>query len=320
MIIFLYGSDSYHLKQTKEEFINRYRAKYKSGVNLFSFDFSDINDLNGLDDTFRTSSFFNEHKLIVCTNLFSKKSVSDKIASYLKTQKISDYTDATLVVVENLSEKDLTSKHKELFKLLSNKDNTVKIINPLEGAKLVEWAKNEFQARGCLIREEALKKLIETIGNNDWMLINEINKLANYQNGGEIRTEHVNLITHKLIGLNIFDLIDAIAQKNKPKAYSLLYQELKSSRDSYYILTMIIYQFRNLLIVRGLQDQGLPQTDIAKKAKLHPFVVKKALSSLSRFEPEELKTKYSQLLFADTSFKTGQNYLEDILYGLINTY
>ena len=320
MIIFLYGSDSYRLKQAKSEFINRYQAKYASGVNIFYFDFSEINDLSSLDNALRISSFFNEHKLMVCQNLFNKKTTSDKMTAYLQNQKIFDYPDATLLVVDDLSEKELASKHKELFKLLSGKNNTVKIIHTLEGISLAKWIKQEFQDRNCLIQSDAIKKLIEIIGNTSWALINEINKLANYSNGGEIKAQQVELLTHQSTDLNIFNLIDAVAQKNKLTAYGLLYQELKSNRDPYYILTMIIYQFRNLLNIKGLQDDGYSQAEIAKKAKLHPFVVKKSSANLLKISGEELKNKYNKLLWADTSFKTGQNNLADTLFTLINSY
>lgn len=317
MIIFLYGSDSYRLKQAKNDIVGRYQAKYTSGVNLFSFDFSEINDLSGIDDAIRTSSFFNEHRLIICRNLFSSKPTADKMILYLKDQKISNYPDATLVAIENLSEKDLTLKHKELFKLLSNRDNTVKIINSLEGVDLAEWIKNEFQARGCSIRNEALKKIIEIADNTSWGLINEINKLANYQNGGEVKSEHINLLASRTIEANIFDLIDAIAQKNKPKAYSLLYQELKSSRDPYYILTMIIYQFRNLLTIKDLQKRNCSESEISKKAKIHPFTTKKISNSSKNFTIEELKSTYQHLSLLDIRSKNGLINLKDQLCQFI---
>lgn len=315
MIIFVYGSDGYRLKQVKEDYINRYKAKYQSGVNSFSFDFSETSNLGDLDDATRSFSFFNEHKLLVCSNSFSNKIIAEKIFSFLKEQKVEKDPSVTFLAVDNLPEKDLLTKHKELFKLLSAKDNIVKAIASLEGTKLFKWIKNEFQVKGCQVQNEVVKKLVEVVGNDSWMLSNEINKLASYSSWEEVKLEHIKLLTSQTVDLNIFDLIDAIAQKNKLKAYELLYQELESGQDPYYILTMIIYQFRNLLTVKGLQEQGLSQADIAKKAKLHPFVVKKTLKS--PFQLEEISLTHSNLLNFDNGFKMGKTNLEDSLYGLI---
>lgn len=317
MLIFLYGSDGYRLKQAKEEYINRYKAKYPSGVNLFSFDFSVISDINGLDDALRISSFFNEHKLLLCYGLFNNKTTAEKIFSLLKSWRINEDQDVTVLIVESLPEKDLIAKNKELFNYLSDKKNTIKIIRPLEGADLAKWVKSEFQSRECQIQNEVIKKLIDVVGTSSWDLTNEINKLANYSSRGEVKMEYINLLASKSPELNIFDLIDTVAQKNKPKAFGLLYKELKSTRDPYYILTMIIYQFRNLLMVKGLQEQGLSQSDIAKKAKLHPFVVKKTETQIKSFQIDELKTKYKKLLEADINAKKGDNKLENYLYNFI---
>ena len=160
MIIFLYGTDSYRIKQTKEDHINRHQKKYQSGINLLSFDFSATNDAHDLEDALRTVSFFNEHKLLVCRNLFDNKETAEKVFLFLKNQKPTENQDVTVLVVESLSEKDLNTKHKELFKLLSNKANAIKVINPLEGAELTEWIRSEFQTRNCQIQNEVIRKLI----------------------------------------------------------------------------------------------------------------------------------------------------------------
>ena len=283
---------------------------------MFYFDFSETSDLVGLYDTLKISSFFNEHKLLICRNLFSNKATSEKILSFLKELGVMEDQDITVLVIESSSEKDLILKHRELFKLLSNKDNLVKTINSLTGNELYKWIKNEFQSRECQIQGEVIKKLVDIVGNNSWTLTNEINKLANYSGRGEVKTEYINLLTSRPLELNIFDLIDTVAQKNKPKAYGLLYQELKSGGDPYYILTMIIYQFRNLLMIKGLQEQGFSQGDIAKRTKLHPFVVKKAANNSKNFTIEELKSIYQHLSSLDIRFKNGLIDLNDRLCQL----
>ena len=96
-----------------------------------------------------------------------------------------------------------------------------------------------------------------------------------------------------------------------------MYCELKIGREPYYILTMIIYQVRNLLTVRGLQESGQTQVDIAKKTKLHPFVIKKAMSNLDKFSSDELIKTYNRLLSFDINSKMGRCNIEDSLYGLI---
>lgn len=314
MLIFLYGPDAYRLQETKQNIIKEYLKKHSSGVNIFDFDLSDPDNLIGLLDAIKSSSFFNEHKLLVCKNVFSNKITASTAVEYITKYKLGSISDLTLMVVENFNEKDLLLKNKELFKLLAGRDGMVKNIENLEGAKLSEWVQNELSSRECSISNDALKNLIAITGNDSWALFNEIEKLTAYADGEGIGVADIDLLVSQSKELNIFDLIDAIGAQNNKKAFELLYRELKTGRDPYYLLTMAIYQFRSLIVVKDLQRQKHSESEIAAKAKLHPFVVKKALRS--PFQLDQATKIYDRLLSIDTGFKMGNLNLEDSLYGL----
>lgn len=315
MLIFLYGPDAYRLQEAKQNITKEYKKKHSSGMNIFDFDLSNPDNLTGLLDAIKSSSFFNEHKLLVCKNVFGNKVAASTAVEYITKYTLDSMSDLTLMVVENFNEKDLVLKNKELFKLLSGKNSVVKNIESLEGTKLSEWIQDEFRLRECSIKSDALKNLIAITGNDSWALVNEIGKLCTYKKRGEMAVADVSLLTVPRADLNIFDLIDAIGAQNNKKAFELLYREFKTGRDPYYLLTMVIYQFRNLLVVKDLQRQKYSESEIATKAKLHPFVVKKALRSPFQFDG--VVKIYSQLLSIDTGFKAGRLNLEDSLYGLI---
>lgn len=320
MLIFLYGPDSYRLMQAKRALAARYKAKYPSGINLIRLDLAEANGQDDLESALKSSSFFNEHRLVVCKNIFAKKATAESIAKYIEQYRLADLPDITLMAIEDLSDKDLLSKNRPLFKLLSEKSRTVKTFEFLGRPGLSGWVKNEFQSRDCSIRNDALEVLIDLVGNNSWALINEIDKLSAYKKAGEITTHDIGLLVSSGTGLNIFDLIDALGSRKYSRTLELLHHELRTGRDPYYILTMITSQLRNLLILKGLLEKGCSQAEAAKKSGLHPFVVKKALSNVGRFDLVELKGIYSRLLTIDTSFKTGRLDLQDSLYGLAIAY
>ena len=314
MIIFLYGSDAFRLKQAKEEIINRYRNKYPSGMSLFTIDMSEAADTDILERTLKSPSFFNEHKLVVCTNIFGKKNSAELIADKLGEYSLSEATDITLVAVENMPSKDLNTKHRGLFKTLTDRKNKVQEIEPLQGNELTNWIRTEAKSRGCLLESGALRNLVEIIGNDSWAIINELDKLAGYKTGEIISDDVASLVTAKA-DLNIFELIDALGAKNQRKALELLYKELATGRDPYYILTMFIYQFRNVLTVKDLQKRGLSGGEIAQKSKLNPFVVNK-IAKTTIGENETIKI-YGRLLALDTGFKMGKLDLVNSLYNII---
>lgn len=309
--------DSYRLKQLKNDFIDRYKVRYQSGVNLSSFDFSNISSTEQLEEVLKTSSFFNEHKFIVCKNIFSKKTVAEKIAQLIKDYRLSDSKDSTLAAIEELSEKELVSKNKALFKIFSDKNSTVKVVDKFEGVKLTDWVKNEVETRNCKIKNQSIQNLIDIVGNDTWALTNEIEKLASYKQTGEITTEDIKLLVSSKTDLSIFELIEAISSKNNKKALELLYQELGTGRDPYYILTMVIHQFRNLLVIKDLANRGFAQIEIVKKSGFHPFVVKKIMAQIINYDVVNLKASYSKLLNLEVSSKRGLGNLSDGLYSLV---
>lgn len=316
ILIFLYGPDSYRLMQAKGALAARYKAKYPSNINLIRLDLAEANGQNDLENALKSSSFFNEHRLIICKNIFAKKATSEPIAKYIEQSQLADLPDITLMAVEDLSDKDLLSKNRPLFKLLSEKSRTVKTFEFLGKPGLSGWAKDEFRSRDCSIQNDALEVLIDLVGNNSWALINEIDKLSAYKKAGEITTQDIGLLVSPEIDLNIFDLMDALGSRNYPRTLELLHYELRTGRDPYYILTMIASQLRNLLMLKGLLEKGCSQAEVAKKSGLHPFVVKKAMAQAKNFSTTDLKTKYKNLLDIDIAAKKGIVRLEDLLYNL----
>ncbi len=317
MIIFIYGPDSYRLKQNSQTVLDNYRKKYSSGVNFFKFDFSGPAELENAEDAIKNSSFFNEVKLIVLKNIFSQKANSDRMVELVKKYNLVKERDIVLLFIENQEGKDIITKNKTLFNLLAGKDNVVRNVEYLGGEKLTKWIKNEVILRKCTIESDAIKELVITTGNESWALVNEIDKLCNFSAGGVIKKEDVAILGLKKTDLNIFDLVDAIAGKNKSLAYEILFKEIQNGRDPYYLLTMIVYGFRNLLAVRDLSDRGLPLDAIVKKARLHPFVARKTYQSAGKFSLEELKNIYGYLLDLDTRSKEGTANLTDSLFAFV---
>ncbi len=316
MLIFLYGSDAYRLKEAKQNIIKEYRKKYSSGMNVFDFDLSDAGNLERLINTVKSSSFFSEHKLIALSNVFAKKLTADKVIDIVNKYGISSVTDTTLLFSEPSHERELIAKSKDLFTLVNSKSSLVKTFNPLDGASLSRWIQKEFELRNCSINLNALNKLITVVGNDSWALINEIEKLAAYRQRGEVSIEDVGLLVNQTKELNIFDLMDAIASRNSKRSIELLYLNLASSADPYYLMSMITGQFRNLLSIKDLNENGFSQVEIVKKTGLHPFVVRKTQAQINNFRIDELKIKYKNLLEIDVNAKRGGG-LENYLYGLI---
>jgi len=257
MIIFLYGSDSYRLKENIDTIVGTYRKKHKNGINYYRFDFENGGDFDLLENAFKTVSFFDEAKLIVIKNFFSAKpTLSNKLISLVNNFKITADKKNVLVCVENKEAKELQKADKELFNFLTVKPNLVRDIAFLTGAKLRSWVTNKFKENGHNISSIAAERLISVVGNDSWALANEIEKLCNYADQAGIKTgltgKDVDLLVSRKEDDSIFDLVDAVGNQNKAKAFEMLYRLINSGRDPHYLLSMLVYHFENLLSVSDM--------------------------------------------------------------------
>lgn len=315
MVIFLYGQDTYRLTQKLREIIEEYKKIHKSGLNLRFLDFSgSAGELNFQDfkDAFQQRSIFKEKRLIVLTNIFSNKDLKQ---SFLKN--IKNLTDSKDVIV--ISEKNKILANDPLFKILKKKV-ICQEFKPLEGQSLENWVKKEIEKYRVKIEPEALQQIIDFIGNDLWRFSNEIKKLVNYKGKNSnliITKQDIELLVRPKIEPDIFQTINFLASKNKKQALSLLKKHLEKGDSPLYLLSMISFQFRNLLMIRELIDKNRPYFLISKETKLHPYVVKKSHAQAQRFSLSELKKIYQKIFEVDLNIKTGKLEPETALELLI---
>ena len=320
MIIFLYGPDTYRSKQKLNEIVEHYKKIHKSGLNLKYFEEPEMDFQNFLDEMKQTS-MFKEKKLAVLINVFLNSEFKKRFLEEVRSPtKIWWGTENIVLLYETgqIIETD------PLF-LFLKKSARLQEFKLLEGQKLKNWVKKEFDNYGIEISKEALEKLINFVGNDLWQMSNEIKKLVSYRTPrqrGEGRKENEVLFDHKLkpkdIGISgkdvellikpkietdIFQTIDAIAEKNKKRAFKFIKAHLEKGDSPFYLFSMINFQFRNLLIIKDLMEKNLSPYSLNH---LHPYVIKKSISLLEKFSFSELKKIYQKIFQLDLDVKTGK--------------
>jgi len=293
MIIFLYGEDTYRMKEKLKEIIERHKKIHKSGLNLKYFD-----DFTNLKDGIRQTSMFKEKKLAVVTNVFANPDFKEEF--FQNKKEFLDSEDIILIY----EEKDF-NKNNSLFKFLK-KNTKSQEFKFLTGQGLKAWIKKEFDKYETKIDSLVLERLIKYIGNDLWQMSNEIKKLASFRNKETLKAEDIELLVKSKIETDIFKTIDAIADKNKKQALNLLHNHLEKGDSPLYLLSMINYQFRNLLIVKDLIEKHKPYNIILKRSGLHPFVVKKSYYQSQKFTFQELKKIFQKIFKVDLDIKTGR--------------
>lgn len=303
MIILLYGPDTFRSRQKLRELKNKFTNEIdKSGLNLTELDGKKL-DVSKFENDIATPPFLAKKRMVVIENLITSNKGKKIQAEVLKILEKNKFEESILIFWEEDGEAD---KKSTLLKRLKKEkyNQQFKILTPLETKK---WADKEIKDRGGKINIKALESLVDFVGNDLWQMNSEIEKLLAYKRGEEIRVEDISELVMTKIDDDIFKLTDAIGHKNKVLAIKLISDQFKNGVSPTRLLSKIIWQFKNLLVIKsGVEDNGLNTNQLTIQTKLHPFVVKKTLAQIKNYSLEDLKKTYNQLLNIDHKIKTSR--------------
>lgn len=318
MIYLLFGENKYQIRNRVEKIKNNFLKNGGDLINLAILDGKTLNfeefqaqaiapgfffparmTQSGLPA--RTSQSGWQERLFIINNLISqgKKEIQEKIKGLLSK----DFPSHLIFL-----EEEKISPQNILFKKIKEIGKVEEFVS-LKGENLKRWIIEKIKEKGLKIQKSALELVLVSLGNNLFQLENEIEKLSLYlqeKNKNIIENEDIKILSAVTFNANIFELIDAIAERKTPKAMELLIKFLEQGEDPLSILGMINYQFKNLLMIKSLLKINLTYEQIIQKTGLHPFVVKKTIQGVANFQEEELKEIYKKLLNIDFAIKTGK--------------
>lgn len=176
----------------------------------------------------------------------------------------------------------------------------------VKGPELSDWVRSRSKASGCDISPRAQKLLIDLIGNDLWILSNEIEKLCLHAAGKRIEEADINVLVSYVKEANIFTMVDAIVERRLAVAFRLAHQLLADGASPTYLLHMITRQFRFLIQIKELIAQSVSAGTIGKRIGLSSgFALEKATEQAHLYSMDRLREAYRKLLDADVSIKTG---------------
>ena len=108
------------------------------------------------------------------------------------------------------------------------------------------------------------------------------------------------------ISSQIFAMVEAVAVKKQKQALDYYYDLLALKEPPMRILYLLVRQFKLLMEVKDLLRRGFDKSQIAKEAKLHPFVAGKYMQQCRAFSTEELKGILEEAADTEEQVKTGR--------------
>lgn len=293
-----YGEETFLVEYNSKKIINEYNLS-NPNMNLIYLNDENIDKLISHCEQL---PFFDDQKIILAKNtgIFTSgnKKISadiiEKILDYI--EKVPDYI--VLIFSEENIDKRLTA-YKKLSKIA--KCTEYKYNNIVD---LANWICKGIKSLGGKIEFDVAQYLAEACGPSMTYLYTEIQKLATLnKEGRQINKSLINSVCMKSEQGIIFDLTDAIGNRDAKTALNLINDFILQKQPEQYLIIMIYKHIRNLYAIKVAQREGRAS---ANDLGMNPYVYKKAIPQANKFKENELKNILMKIIELDEKSKIGE--------------
>lgn len=264
-------------------------------MNYSYYEGKDINP-RAIIDLAETLPFFADRRVIMVENSGFFKNKCEELADYMS--EIAESTCFIFVETE-------IDKRNRLYKEVKKYGRIVEFGTQKEDT-LLKWVLGLLKKERKNITKETLQIFLTKTGSDMQIIKNELDKLTAYTEGRDvITTEDVEAVCTTQTTNKIFEMINAVAEGNQKKALELYEDLLALKEPPMRILFLIARQFNQLYEVKLLEKESIPSGEIAKKAGIMPFAMKKYQAQARSFTKEELRDAVEECVAAEESVKTG---------------
>ena len=274
-----------------EEEINNILKKL-TNYEYIKYDLNNVFIDNVIEDL-DTYNMFLKQKAIVCTNpLF----LNEKIENFPEKKflkYVNNPSDNILILV--------TNKLNKRLKLVTTIKNNFKIIQ-IKEINIHTYLKKYLD--NYEMDTQTINYFINKVGTNLDNLKQELNKLKSYKLIDKVITKQdIDFICNKNIESSIFELIEAIINKDKIKSYELYNHFLNNGTEIFQIMTLLANQIRLIYNVKALNN--LNNLEISKLLEVHEYPVKLAREKSYKYTKQELLNIIYELAKMDEDIKNG---------------
>lgn len=233
--------------------------------------------------------FLTARKLVVLREPSKQKVFTEAIADILAA--VSESTD--VIIVEPKLDKRLS-----YYKILK-KDTQLQEFPQLDANGLSRWASEYVKQNGGTLSATDAKLIVDRLGVNQQMMQLELDKLLAYD--PKVTKQTIELLTDRLPQSTVFELLDAAFAGNLPRAMQLYKEQRELKVEPQAIIAMLAWQLHIVAVVKAGGQKSAD--DIAKAAKLNPFVVRKSQTLAKKLTLQRLKQLVAELLALDARLK-----------------
>ncbi|MFZ5516862.1 MAG: DNA polymerase III subunit delta [Candidatus Zhuqueibacterota bacterium] len=173
--------------------------------------------------------------------------------------------------------------------------------------ELIPWIEEHLRSKKIQIDTQAIPLLLAQVGSSLLNLTNELEKvLVNILPRTRISPDDVQKVTSISKQFNIFELCNAIGEKNFPAAINIVDKLLDQGENPSTMIIQISKHMVNLVKLASANRMGKTSTnEIAAMTRLAGFVINKMKSQFRKYSDEQLRRSFHHLAEADSHLKSS---------------
>ncbi len=310
MLYILYGEDDFSLREALAAIKEEMGDKELLSTNTTVLQGQNLT-MQQLIMTCDTLPFLAPKRLVMVEGLLSRFEPQDKEKHALKPKDsewqsfreyVSRMSESTVLILVDGELKRNNPMLVELAPLAK-----VREFKSLKGDRLRDWMQSRAKNLECNISQPALKLLSELVGSNLGLLSIEIDKLCLYAHGRRVEEHDVRSLVAYAQETNVFNMVDAILERNASKATRFLHLLEDEGAAPPYLLFMITRQLRMVIQAKDIMQQKHASADIGHSLGItSDYVLQKVRVQAGTHSMDQLKAIYQKLLDTDISIKTGK--------------
>lgn len=299
-VYLLCGSESFFIKTYKDRLVKSVCGEDTMNYHHFDGKGSDCREVMSLAETM---PFFASYRMIVLEDTgWFKSSGGAELVDYLP-----DIPETTCILFVE-SEVD---KRSRLYKAVKEQGYVCEIGKQREDV-LIKWILTRLSKAEKKITRSTMDYFIGLVGTDMQMISVELEKLISYVGERDvIRPEDIDAICTPQSSIRVFDLIDAISERNQKKALDQYHELIENREPAGRILYLLGRQFNLMLQTKSLLRAGAGKEEIASKLAIQSFVAAKTIRQAGFFQEKTLQRALESCVETEEAIKTGR--LEDTI-------
>ena len=244
-VYLLYGEEAYLKHQYKRK-LKQALVASDDTMNFSAFEGKDTNP-KAIIDLAETLPFFADRRLILIENSGFFKNSCEELAAYLP-----ELPESTCIVFVE----EEVDKRSKMYKAAQKAGSVVEFKKQTDEI-LIRWILGRLKRENRNITNAVMQLFLSRTGTDMENIDRELEKLICYTMGKDvIEAADVEAVCVGQTTNKIFEMVNAIAEKNQKKALSLYYDLLALKEPPMRILFLITRQFHILFLVKDLRRLG----------------------------------------------------------------